>query len=68
MLTDAERREHEWVMEAIKRRMPFGRHKGAALSKVPTDYLRWVLSLKNLHPATRRRVREELEWRSQEAA
>ena len=24
--------------------MPFGKHKGALFSEIPTDYLQWILS------------------------
>lgn len=41
--------------------MPFGKHKGARLSEIPHDYLRWLLSsADNLTPAFRREIEEFL--------
>ena len=44
-------------------KMPFGKHKGVLLSKIPTDYLHWVLTLPDLRPDLRRAIQQELESR-----
>ncbi len=44
-------------------KMPFGCHKGKPLSKIPTDYLHWVLTLPDLRPDLRRAIQSELESR-----
>ena len=36
--------------------LPFGRHKGTPLAKVPAQYLRWLLTLPDLRPDTREAV------------
>lgn len=36
--------------------MPFGKHKGKAFIDIPGSYLKWVLSLKDLYPNTRRAI------------
>lgn len=41
-------------------RMPFGLHKGKRLSRVPVDYLRWLLSLTNLKSDLRGAVEVQL--------
>lgn len=43
--------------------MPFGKHKGKLLAEVPTDYLEWVLTLKELNHRLRFAIECELEFR-----
>lgn len=42
--------------------MPFGKHKGARLSAIPWDYLRWLTTI-DLSPWLREAVEAELEAR-----
>ena len=41
--------------------MPFGKHQGTPLDSIPSDYLRWLVSLPNLRPALGWAIVEELE-------
>ena len=43
--------------------MPFGKFRGEALSTIPTDYLRWLVSLDDLREQLRSAVIGELEIR-----
>jgi hypothetical protein len=41
--------------------MPFGKHRGTPLEKVPEDYLRWVLDhCENVGPTLRRGIEQRL--------
>jgi hypothetical protein len=44
-------------------RMPFGKHKGEAVSDLPDDYLEWLAANVHLFGALRREIRYELEDR-----
>mgnify|MGYP001415945847 FL=1 len=35
---------HEISVNAVMEKMPFGKHKGVHLSKIPLDYIRWMKS------------------------
>ena len=35
---------HEISVNAVMVKMPFGKHKGVHLSKIPLDYIRWMKS------------------------
>jgi len=39
--------------------MPFGKHKGKSMAKIPSDYLEWLLTC-DLKPALARTVRAEM--------
>jgi Putative quorum-sensing-regulated virulence factor len=41
--------------------MPFGKHKGVAVGALPDDYLRWLITLDNLHGPVAGAVRREAE-------
>ncbi len=43
--------------------MPFGKHRGTPLSEIPTDYLRWLVSI-DLRPWLRAAVLDELNLRA----
>jgi hypothetical protein len=43
--------------------MPFGRHKGERLDRLPLSYLSWLLSLDNLRHDLRRAVEREMDRR-----
>lgn len=43
--------------------MPFGKHRGAPLGTLPSDYLEWLLSWDGLRPGLRRDIEAVLAWR-----
>jgi hypothetical protein len=44
-------------------RMPFGKHRGQQLNKLPTSYLEWLLTLNKLRLPLRNAVNDVLESR-----
>jgi hypothetical protein len=47
------------ITMASDHRMPFGKHRGCALSELPGDYLAWLGSLPDLRDPLRSAVRSE---------
>lgn len=47
-------------------RMPFGKHKGSLIEKIPTSYLAWLLQTCDLERWLSAAVKEELAYRRRE--
>jgi hypothetical protein len=55
-------------MIAVEQTLPFGKHRGVALARVPTGYLRWVITEVRLSSGLRQAVEAALRSRGVEVA